>query len=182
MTRQRVSTHRRSRGATIVWTTFACALLALAADLAPAAADEAKAAMREGSPPLAIPNANAERGRHLFVMKGCVICHSVNGVGGKAAPALDAPPDNAVIDLLDFAARMWRGAFAMQELQSIEFGYRVELTGEEIGDLAAFAGDAAAQVEFSKDEIPDLLKDWLIDEPYWEQGEWPETEDWRFPE
>ena len=35
-------------------------------------------------------SADAANGRDLFVSKGCVICHAVNGVSGKAAPALDA--------------------------------------------------------------------------------------------
>jgi len=138
-------------------------------------------AQRQG-PTIVVPDVDAMRGRRLFVMKGCVTCHSVKDVGGKAAPALDAPEESSSANLLDFAARMWRGASAMQELQSIELGYRIELTGNEIGDLAAFASDPAAQSGFSIEEIPDLLKDWFIDEPYWEQGEWPETDTWQFPE
>ena len=130
---------------------------------------------------IVVPAVDALRGRRLFVMKGCVTCHSVKDVGGKAAPALDAPEDSTSVNPLDFAARMWRGASAMQELQSIEIGYRIELTGNEIGDLAAFAADPAAQQGFSIAEVPDLLKDWFIDEPYWDQGEWPDTGDWQFP-
>lgn len=137
-------------------------------------------AQRQGQM-IAVPDVDAMRGRHLFVMKGCVTCHSVKEVGGKAAPALDAAAESTSVDLLDFAARMWRGASAMQELQAIELGYRIELTGNEIGDLAAFASDPAAQEGFSIDEVPDLLKDWFIDEPYWDEGEWPETDDWQFP-
>jgi cytochrome c len=137
-------------------------------------------AQRQGQM-IVVPDVDAMRGRRLFVKKGCVTCHSIKDVGGKAAPALDAPKSSTSVNLLDFAARMWRGASAMQELQSIELGYRVELTGNELGDLAAFAADPAAQEGFSIDEVPDLLKDWFIDEPYWEQGEWPETDTWRFP-
>lgn len=143
----------------------------------------------EGPPQLAqlqgqmivVPDVDAMRGRRLFVMKGCVSCHSVEGVGGKAAPALDAPEDSTSVNLLDFAARMWRGSAAMQELQSIELGYQIELSGNEIGDLAAFASSPAAQEGFSIDEVPDLLRDWFIDEIYWDEGEWPETDDWQFP-
>ncbi len=60
-----------------------------------------------------LPFTNSERGRDLFVNKGCVVCHSVNGAGGKAGPNLDADPLQAQIDAFDFAARMWRGAEAM---------------------------------------------------------------------
>ncbi len=144
----------------------------------------------DGSPQLAqrqgqmivVPDVDAMRGRRLFVMKGCVSCHRVKDVGGKAAPALDAPEGSTSVNLLDFAARMWRGASAMQDLQSLELGYQIELTGNEIGDLAAFASDPAAQEGFSNDEVPDLLKDWFIDEVYWDEGEWPETDEWQFPQ
>ncbi len=142
--------------------------------------DAPQLAQRQG-PMIVVPDVDSLRGRRLFVMKGCVTCHSVKDVGGKAAPALDAPEESNSVNLLDFAARMWRGASAMQELQSIELGYRIDLTGNEIGDLAAFTSDPAAQQGFSIDEVPDLLKDWFIDEPYWEQGEWPETDTWQFP-
>lgn len=148
---------------------------AMAADVPP------QLAQRQGQM-IAIPDVDAMRGRRLFVMKGCVSCHSVKNVGGKAAPALDAPEESASVNLLDFAARMWRGAPAMQELQSIELGYRIELTGNEIGDLAAFASDPAAQEGFSIDEVPDLLKDWFIDERYWDEGKWPDTKEWQFPQ
>ena len=33
-----------------------------------------------------IPMMNPERGKKLFVDKGCVACHAVNGVGGHDAP------------------------------------------------------------------------------------------------
>jgi cytochrome c553 len=155
--------------------------LSLGPGTARAAGDPVQLAQYRGQM-IVVPDVDAMRGRQLFVMKGCVSCHSVKGVGGKAAPALDAPEDSESVDLLDFAARMWRGASAMQELQSIELGYRIELTGTEIGDLAAFASDPAAQRGFTIDEVPELLKDWFIDETYWDEGEWPETDDWQFPE
>ncbi|MHA1600227.1 MAG: c-type cytochrome [Alphaproteobacteria bacterium] len=145
------------------------------------AADDSLQLAQNRQQMIVVPDVDAIRGRHLFVMKGCVSCHSIAGVGGKAAPALDAPEDSTSVNLLDFAARMWRGASAMQELQSIELGYQIELTGNEIGDLAAFASSPAAQEGFSIDEVPDLLKDWFIDEIYWDEGEWPETEEWQFP-
>ena len=145
------------------------------------AADDSLQLAQNREQMIVVPDVDAIRGRHLFVMKGCVSCHSVAGVGGKAAPALDASEDSTTVNLLDFAARMWRGASAMQELQSIELGYQIELTGNEIGDIAAFASSPTAQEGFSIDEVPDLLKDWFIDEIYWDGGEWPETEEWQFP-
>ena len=146
------------------------------------AADNAPRPAEQQPQLVVVPNIDGARGRQLFVRKGCVSCHSVKGVGGKAAPALDAPMESTPVNPLDFAARMWRGAAAMQELQSLELGYRIELTGNEIGDLAAFVSGTEAQKNFSLDEVPDLLRDWFIDEAYWDMGEWPKTDDWRFPQ
>jgi hypothetical protein len=147
----------------------------------PMAADNAPNPTQQRGQMIIVPDVDAMRGRRLFVVKGCVTCHRVKTVGGKAAPALDAPVGSTSVNPLDFAARMWRGATAMQELQSLELGYQIELTGNEIGDLAAFVSDPAAQKSFSLDEVPELLRDWFIDEAYWRDGEWPETDEWRFP-
>jgi len=73
---------------------------------------------------LLVPLASAEEGLKLFVGKGCVVCHAVNGVGGKAAPALDAETDSPYFDVFDFAARMWRGAPTMIVLQEMELAIR----------------------------------------------------------
>ncbi len=40
---------------------------------------------------LALPMIDPRRGRDLFVAKGCVLCHAVNNVGGRAGPALEPP-------------------------------------------------------------------------------------------
>jgi mono/diheme cytochrome c family protein len=111
-------------------------------------------------------------GRALFVDKGCVICHAVNGVGGKAAPALDAEIGGSAVDPLEFAARMWRGAPAMIELQSVELGYSISLTADEIGDLAAFAADREQQKTFTVDDLPETIKNGLLDEQFWEIEDW----------
>lgn len=113
-----------------------------------------------------MPVPDAERGRELFVHKGCFVCHSVNGVGGKAGPPLDVKLRPKAIDPLDFAARMWRGALPMVDLQSTELGYQIDLTGQDIADLAAFASDPAMQEKFSLEEIPELIRGWIVEEPY----------------
>ncbi|MEQ8936448.1 MAG: c-type cytochrome [Amphiplicatus sp.] len=117
---------------------------------------------------------DSAKGRELFVGKGCVICHSVNGVGGKAAPVLDAPIGETVIDPLDFAARIWLGAPAMIELQSVELGYTISLSGDEIAHLAAFAGDVAEQKKFTVDQVPEPMRSSLLDERFWEVEDWDE--------
>ncbi|NOX82000.1 MAG: cytochrome c [Alphaproteobacteria bacterium] len=115
---------------------------------------------------------DAANGRVLFVDKGCVICHAVNGVGGKAAPALDAEIGGQAVDPLEFAARMWRGAPAMIELQSVELGYSISLTADEIGNLAAFAADREQQKILTADDLPETIKNGLLDEQFWEIEDW----------
>lgn len=112
------------------------------------------------------------RGRDLFVEKGCVICHAVNGVGGKAAPPLDAEIGAGPVDPLEFAARMWRGAPAMIELQSVELGYTIDLTADEIANLAAFASDREAQRKLTPESLPDNIADGLLDQRFWEMEDW----------
>jgi len=112
-----------------------------------------------------LPVPDPQRGRTLFVNKGCVVCHRVNGVGGTAGPALDATEPAGVFDPLDFAARMWRGAEAMAALQSMEFGYVIELTGRDIADLAAFAEHHVEQSRFSEAEIPETVRGWVLEAP-----------------
>ena len=137
--------------------------------LNPATAQNAAKSQAKEQPRMSvlIPHMDTKRGRRLFVTKGCFICHAIKGVGGKAAPALDAPDDTAVIDVLGFVARMWKGAPLMYELQSMELGYRIELTRDEIADLAGFVGDARAQQGFSQAEIPEVVQEWMVNQAWW---------------
>ena len=62
---------------------------------------------------LVMPIMSAARGKALFVNKGCVACHSINGVGGHDAPNMDAHARMDLVNPFDFAARMWNHAPAM---------------------------------------------------------------------
>lgn len=160
-------------------------VLALLSDARTVAAEESQLAAATGEaarPGILMPLVDPARGRRLFVTKGCVICHAVQGVGGLAAPALDAPEVATTIDILDFVARMWRGAPAMLDLQAVELGYQIELDGNEIADLAAFVADADTQAGFSEDEVPEPMRDWMLNLPYWEEDDWPEDLPEEFPE
>lgn len=110
---------------------------------------------------LMLPSMDADRGRVLFAEKGCVVCHSVNGVGGVDAPMLDAEFMDEVMNPFDFAARMWRGAGAMVMLQEEEMGGQIELTGQELGDIIAFVHDAQAQAMFSESDIPEEIEEMM---------------------
>ncbi len=149
----------------------------MCASLATAIAEEVESDPNHVAEPTTVllPLVDAERGRKLFVTKGCVLCHAVNGAGGIAAPALDADGGSEQLDLMGFVVRMWNGAQAMIELQALELGYQIELTGEEIGHLAAFAASPETQRGFSLQEIPDAMQSWIIDKPYWMGDGWPES-------
>lgn len=99
----------------------------------------------------------------MFANKGCVVCHSVNGVGGEDALPLDASDMTMPMNPFEFAARMWRGAEAMVAMQRDELGAPIELDGGELADIIAFAHDSDVQAGFSEKDIPDSIKE-LMDE------------------
>jgi cytochrome c len=112
-------------------------------------------------PTVAAPELDAERGRELFVSKGCVICHAINGVGGNAigdlsgkqAPSLEAEKMPMVMDPYAFFAKMWRGAASMIVLQREQLGYQIDLRGDEIGDIMAFLHDREEQERFTPESF-----------------------------
>jgi len=106
---------------------------------------------------LAMPIMNPGNGRKLFAEKGCVVCHSINGVGGEDAPKLDASTMNTMMDPFEFAAKMWRGAEAMVALQRDELGEPIELSGRELGDIIAFVHSHSEQAFFSVDDVPEKM-------------------------
>lgn len=113
--------------------------------------------MHEGmiAPGLIMPSMNPKSGRKLFVSKGCVVCHAINGVGGEDASPLDFTTMSApMMNPFNFAARMWRGAEAMIVLQREELGGQIELTGDELSDIIAFVHDIDEQKTFSEADIP----------------------------
>ncbi len=115
------------------------------------------------------------RGRRLFASKGCVTCHSVNGIGGKHAPRLDVATMEPLMNPFEFAAKMWRGAEAMIYLQREELGEKIEFSGDELADIIAFVHHAEEQAKFSETDIPPrikkLMKHLEEGEPHEKEGE-----------
>ena len=101
---------------------------------------------------LVIPIMNPERGKRLFVAKGCVACHAINGVGGHYAPALDAHTMERLMNPFDFAAKMWNHAPAMITAQEEAFGEQVYFTGAEFADVIAFVHDDETQHTFAESD------------------------------
>ncbi len=102
---------------------------------------------------LVIPIMNAERGKKIFVEKGCVACHSVNGVGGHDAPAMDAHREMGLVNPFDFAAKMWNHAPGMIAAQEGAFGEQIYFTGEELAHMIAFLHDDEAQHDFGESDL-----------------------------
>jgi len=113
---------------------------------------------------VAMPPMDPARGRRLFVAKGCVACHSVNGVGGELGPALDARDMPRPMNAFEFAARMWRGAQAMTALQEDMLGAVISLDGQDLADLVAFAHDTEEQARLSADQVPERFREFIAGE------------------
>lgn len=110
------------------------------------------------NPDLKMPTMNPLRGKKLFANKGCVVCHSINGVGGTDAPQLDASTMTPRMNPFDFFAKMWRGAQPMIAMQQNELGQQIEFTGQDLADIVAFVHDATVQKTFSEKDIPAGIK------------------------
>lgn len=107
---------------------------------------------------LTLPEMNTREGRRLFAEAGCVVCHSIDGVGGTDAPMRDAEFMDTPMNPFEFAARMWRGAEAMVELQRDEPGDVIDLNGEELAAIIAFVHDAGEQTKFTEKGIPEVIE------------------------
>ena len=125
-----------------------------------AASDSSKAGAKKTilSQGIRLPVMDPANGRKLFASKGCVVCHSINGVGGEDAPKLDAKTMPKVMNPFDFAARMWRGAVSMIAMQEDELGGQIEFNGGELADIIAFVHNGEEQKKFSQADIPAKIK------------------------
>ncbi len=126
-------------------------------EMSPEQADRMMDLMRDVG--LVLPPMDAERGRALFLNKGCVICHSVNGIGAEIGPPLNATDMPSPMNVFSFAARMWRGASAMAAMQEYELGGVISLSGQELADLIAFAHDAEEQEKLTQSQVPEQFRD-----------------------
>ncbi len=133
------------------------------ADVSGQAADEAVPHItgQAETPPYLLTIPDAKRGRQLFVSKGCVVCHSLNGIGGQVGPPLDPDPYQTYVDPLEFVAGMWRGATAMIVLQEMELGYQIDLTGDDIAHIAGFLHNWDEVQDFNESDVPEFVRRWM---------------------
>lgn len=104
---------------------------------------------------LALPPMDSHRGHMLFINKGCILCHQINGVGGDVGPSMNADDMPSPMNVFEFAARMLKGAPAMVAMQQEEFGEVISLTGQDLADLVAFAHDEKMQATVSLSQVPE---------------------------
>ncbi len=114
-----------------------------------------------GLPDVVLPPMDPAKGRVYFATRACVVCHSVNGIGGGDSVALDVETRPETVDVLGFVSRMWRGGSTMLTLQRRLFSEQIDLTAEELGDIIAFLHSPEEQKRFSKDDIPKFIQDFM---------------------
>jgi mono/diheme cytochrome c family protein len=86
--------------------------------------------------PLFSPTQDPLAGSRVFGAKGCVRCHTINGVGGQGGPDLGRLPRPR--SFYDLATAMWNHAPRMAE-RVAQLGVREpRLNSHEAGDLVAF--------------------------------------------
>jgi cytochrome c len=107
---------------------------------------------------LILPMMNPERGKALFVSKGCVACHAINGIGGHDAPNMDAHLQMGMVNPFDFAAKMWNHAAGMIYAQEEALGEQIYFTGEELADIIAFVHDDGSQHNFTDADMTERAK------------------------
>jgi cytochrome c len=128
-----------------------------------------KTQMMPGMQRLMMPEMDPARGRKLFASKGCVACHSINGVGGHDATPLDAHTMQRVMNPFDLAAKMWSMAPAMIYAQEEALGEQILFTGDELADIIAFIHHDEEQHHFSEVDItPEVRK--MMDHRHGEPG------------
>lgn len=82
------------------------------------------------------PTQDPVTGAHIFRAKGCVQCHSINGVGGKDGPDLGRIEQPR--SFYDLAAAMWNHLPQMAKRMWPSRVDRPYLTPNEMSDLSAF--------------------------------------------
>ncbi len=107
---------------------------------------------------LVVPTMNSHSGAEAFMNKGCIVCHAVNGVGGEIGPSFDAEEMPEPMNAFEFAARMWRGAPAMAQMQEDLLGEMIAMDGQELADIVAFVHDKDAQDEISAGDVPEEFR------------------------
>ncbi len=106
------------------------------------------------SPRLIFPPFDAALGRKVFAAKGCVVCHSVNGIGGTDGPNLSYGKYDTPVNAMEVASDLWEKADIMIPMQKAELGAQIILSPEELAGLIGFLASPEEQAKLSKADIP----------------------------
>ncbi len=123
---------------------------------------------------LMMPRMDPVEGRKLFVSKGCIACHAINGVGGHDAANLDAHSMDRMMNPFDFAAKMWRMAPAMIYAQEEALGEQILFTGDELASIVAFVHSDAEQHKFTEADLTPTAR-MLMHHSHGEPGRGPKA-------
>lgn len=151
----------RNRAATILSAAVAVLIVGAVSTPAPANHIAGNGTRSVHGAQLVIPMMSPERGKRLFVDKGCVACHAINGVGGHDAPAMDAHRSMGLVNPFDFAAKMWNHAPAMIAAQQEALGEQIYFTGDELADIIAFLHNDEAQHGFSEADLTSKAREMM---------------------
>jgi cytochrome c2 len=80
-------------------------------------------------------------GAHMFIDKGCSLCHSVHSVGGRTAPDLSAIASAGSAAV--WTRAMWNHAQSMVDAVTKAVGRWPQFTGTEMNNLIAYASEGA---------------------------------------
>ena len=106
------------------------------------------------SPRLIFPAFDAALGRKVFAEKGCVVCHSVNGIGGTDGPNLSYGKYDTPVNAMEVASDLWEKADVMIPMQKAELGGQIILSPEELAGLVAFLASPEEQAKLTLADIP----------------------------
>lgn len=134
--------------------TIACIIIVMAFVGVANVVGIARADSVAAKPGLALPKLSSTNGKALFISKACVVCHSVNDVGGSIGAPLDASEMDPTGNPFVFFAKLLMGATPMLELQRERLGHEVELSPQELGDIVMFLHDGAMQKTLTNKDIP----------------------------
>jgi cytochrome c len=111
-----------------------------------------------GALKLKYPEMDPMKGKILFVDKGCIACHAINGIGGHDAPALDAHKMDNLMNPFEFAAKMWKGAPAMIAAQEGAFDTQLLFSGDDLANIIAFVHSDNVQHTFNSADLTDKAR------------------------
>jgi len=81
--------------------------------------------------------ASPDRGREVFQSKSCIVCHSLNGKGGRIGPELGRERQLPG-SIVQFAGEMWNHSPKMWRTSEVRNVPRPQFDGRQIADLFAF--------------------------------------------